>query len=586
MRILLFLLFVPTMLLAQNNIELGDVHYDFFQYKEAIRAYETALKNERTFKNETHILTNLAYCYAYTFQYEKAEEKFAELVKVGDKKPLPDVYLDYGIVLKVLGKYEKAREQFVYYNSLVKADEYTNSLIKSLNWAEKYKDSIRPNTYVGLTNLNIGGQSLGYAYFADGLLYAHPRDTDFSEYTTLYDLQYALMADSVTFTEKKNEYVGGIKFAFNEGSPTVSSDGELLYFTATATRMRGGKIKRVGNLEISDDGVNNLKIYSARFINGEFGSITELPFNNKQYNCTHPFITSDGNTLYFASDMPGGYGGLDIYKSVKAPNGVWGTPVNLGEKINTVEHEGYPYSADGYLYFSSKGHVGFGGYDLFQSVLGLNGVPLNARNMGKPFNSSKDDVAFIISSDGVTGYFSSNRDNNLGIDKVYYFKDNYNVSKQEPVLAQINQAPKSVNQATVAVLPAIETISNKKTEPTVPKMGSTISTVLYKFNDVSLQQGFKLGLDSVVLLTKQYPNLSVNINAYADCRGSDAYNMALSKRRAQVAKNYLISKGVKPNNIGMVAFGEGNPLVTCEPCNACSDEQHRQNRRIEIKVAK
>lgn len=584
-NIICLLLLLPSLLFAQQSIEAGDIYYDFFQYKEAIREYEKALKNERTFKNEAHLLTNLAYSYAYTFQYEKAAEKFAELVKIGDKKPLPDVYLDYGVVLKVLGKYEKAREQFAFYTTLVKGDEYTSLLMKSLNWAEKYKDSIRPNTYVSLTNLNIGGQSLGYAYFADGILYAHPRDTQYSEYTTLYDLQFATMLDSVTFSEKRDEYVGSIKFPYNEGSPSVSFDGDLLYFTATATKTKKGVVKKVGKLEISEDGVSNLKIYVSKFENGQFEGINELPFNDKQFNCTHPFISRDGNTLYFSSDMPGGFGGLDIYKSEKGADGNWGKPLNMGAKINTTEHETYPFAADGYLYFSSKGHVGFGGYDLFQSTLGLQGVPVNVKNMGKPFNSTKDDVAFIIAGDGITGYFSSNRDNNEGIDKVYYFRDNYAVPVT-PAIAQVNKpVTKQMPTTSASKQPDIKEPTITKQPLTLPATGKTLSVILYGFNDVGLQTGFKESLDSIISLAKSFPQLKVNIYAYADCRGSEAYNMALSKRRAQNTKNYLESKGFKATNIGMISYGEGSPKISCNPCEVCSEEQHRENRRVEVKVA-
>ncbi len=584
-NLICLLLLSPSLLFAQQSIEAGDIYYDFFQYKEAIREYENALKNNRTFKNEAHLLTNLAYSYAYTFQYEKAEEKFAELVKIGDKKPLPDIYLDYGVVLKVLGKYEKAREQFTFYTTLVKGDEYTSLLMKSLNWAEKYKDSIRPNTYVGLTNLNIGGQSLGYAYFAEGILYAHPRDTQYSEYTTLYDLQYATMIDTVTFAEKRDEYVGSIKFPYNEGAPSVSFDGELLYFTATANKTKKGIVKKVGKLEISEDGVSNLKIYVSKFENGQFEGIVELPFNDKQFNCTHPFISRDGNTLYFVSDMPGGFGGLDIYKSEKGTDGKWGKPVNMGAKVNTTEHETYPYLADGYLYFSSKGHVGFGGYDLFQSALDQRGSPVNVKNMGKPFNSTKDDVAFIIAGDGITGYFSSNRDNNEGIDKVYYFRDNY-AAPTSPSIAQVNTPVAKQIPITLASKQPVAKEPTVNNQSLSPEVGKTLSVVLYAFNNVDLQQAFKEQLDSIVVLAKLFPQLKINIHAYADCRGSEAYNMALSKRRAQSTKKYLVGKGFKAGNIGMVSYGEGSPKISCNPCEACSEEQHKENRRVEIKIAK
>lgn len=586
-KILLLVLVLPLLASAQKQIEIGDVYYDFFQYKEAIRAYEIALKTERTFTNEAHLLTQLAYSYTYTFQYEKAETYFAELVKLGDKKQVPDIYLDYGNVLKVLGKYTEALNQYNYYTTIIKPDEYTASLIKSVTWADKHKDSVRTNTIVTLTNLNIGGQSLGYTFFADGLLYAHPKDTNYSEYTMLYDLRYAKLIDSVTFTETK-EYVNDIKFPFNEGSPTVSPDGEILYFTATATKLKKGAVKKIGNMQISEDGVSNLKIYTARFINGSYTNIIELPFNDKQYNCTHPCISPDGSTLFFASDMPGGFGGLDIYKSVKAANGTWSKPINMGNKINTPENEMYPFLADNYLYFSSKGHLGFGGYDLFQTMLGINYTPLNARNMGKPFNSSKDDVAFIISGDGVTGYFSSNRDNNNGIDKVYYFRDQIAAPVTPVIIASATPKPNqpiTPSNTNAATTKPVETISgNKVADGTKTLSGKTINTVYYGFNKSNIQPSFITLLDSTLLLVKSLPDLTLKIYAHTDCRGSDEYNLALSRRRALSVKNYLVSKGFKREKIGLIYYGESKPKIGCEPCEACTEEEHKENRRVEVKV--
>ena len=589
--------FIPLLTSAQQSIERGDIYYDFFQYKEAAREYESALKNDRTYKNEAHILTQLAYCYTYTFQYEKAEEKYVELIKLGDNKQAPDIYLEYANILKILGKYEKAKEQINYYVSLFKSgDEYTNMLLRSLNWAEKHKDSVRTRTYVALTNLDVAGQSLGYCFYMDGLLYARAKDTTYNEYTVLFDLDFAQMQDSLTFT-KGEAYVDEIKFPFNEGSPSVTPDGEMIYFTATAIKVKKGEVKRVGTTQISEDGVSNLKIYSARFINGKFSYVQELSFNNKEYNCTHPCITKEGNVLYFVSDMPGGFGGLDIYRSTKQADGTWGQPVNLGNKINTSENEMYPYVADGYLYFSSKGHVGFGGYDLFQSVL-TNGVPAVPRNMGKPFNSSKDDVALIMARDGVSGYFSSNRDNTNGFDKVYYFNDDIRQPKPPVTVAVVaTDTPVKQTQVAVSAKPVPQRPATAATVPpppvappsavsaeTAPANGKTLNTVLFGFNLNDVDAGFFESLDSTIALAKKYKAIKLNIHAHTDCRGSDAYNMALSKRRAQSVKTYLVGKGIAAARIGMISYGESKPVISCEPCEACSEEQHRVNRRVEVKV--
>ncbi|MES2690731.1 MAG: OmpA family protein [Bacteroidota bacterium] len=586
-KLIVLLFLIPFAVAAQQSIERGDIYYDFFQYKEAAREYESALKNDRTYKNEAHVLTQLAYCYTYTFQYEKAEEKYVELIKLGDNKQVPDIYLEYANILKILGKYEKAKEQINYYVSLFKTgDEYTGMLLKSLAWAEKHKDSVRTRTYVALTNLDVAGQSLGYCFYMDGLLYAKAKDTAYNEYTVLFDLDFAHMQDPLTFI-KGEDYVDEIKFPFNEGSPSVTHDGEMIYFTATAIKVKKGEVKRVGTTQISEDGVSNLKIYSARFTNGKFGYVQELSFNNKEYNCTHPCITKEGNALYFASDMPGGFGGLDIYRSIKQADGTWSQPVNLGNKVNTSENEMYPYVADGYLYFTSKGHVGFGGYDLFQSIL-TNGVAAVPRNMGKPFNSSKDDVAFIIARDGISGYFSSNRDNTNGFDKVYYFNDDISQPKPLPVASAVKDTP--AKQTPVAVVTSPTTPLPSSFRPAMPEAvpanGKMLNTVLFGFNLNDVDADFFKSLDSTINLAKRYKAIKLNIYAHADCRGSDAYNMALSKRRAQSVKTYLLGKGVPASRIGMISYGESHPVVTCEPCEACTEEQHRVNRRVEVKVAR
>lgn len=594
----IILLIFPFYLFAQQNVQKGDIYYDFFQYKEAIKEYEDALKNNRTQKNELHILTRLAYSYAYTFQYEKSAEKFDELIKLNNKKTSADAYLEYGNILKILGRYEDAKKQFNFYKENInKEDPYLLFVNKSLAWAQKHQDSVRTRTYVALTNLDIAGQSLGYAFFNGGLLYAKAKDTLYKESTTLFDLAYVNIKDSVTFEPAEEDYVDEIKFPFNEGSPSVNADGDVLYFTATGIRVTKGEVKRVGTTQISEDGVSNLKIYSAQFHNGKFTYIKELPFGNKEYNCTHPFITADGNTLYFASDMPGGYGGLDIYKSTKQANGTWSNPINMGDKINTTEHDMYPYEADGYLYFSSKGHVGFGGYDLFQSTLNR-GIPSPARNMGKPFNSTKDDVAFIINKDGMTGYFSSNRDNSMGYDRVYYFNDRVDV--KIPPSAPIAAVPSTIPEKTAptttvppsdkpvvaANQPSVGAVKNNEPKPVSADLeeGKVLNTVKFLFNSSSLTPEFTTALNATIALVKSNKAIKLVIYAHTDCRGSDAYNLGLSQRRAQAVKNYLISKGIPAASIVIKAYGERQPVYTCASCEECTPQQHAANRRVEVKV--
>jgi outer membrane protein OmpA-like peptidoglycan-associated protein/tetratricopeptide (TPR) repeat protein len=612
---------------AQKQIEMGDIFYNDFQYKEAIKEYEAALIKERTFKNEAHLLTNLAYSYMYTFQYSKAEQAFLQLVKIGDKKPAPEVYLDYGNVLKILGNYEKAKEQFTYYATLVQKDEYARFLDRSLNWAIKNKELTRPNTLVLPTNLNVSGQSLGYCFFDEGVIYAQAKDTNFSEFTTLFDLRYAKIIDSTTFLAQ-NEYVNEIMFPYNEGSPSVSADEQTLYFTATSARIKDGQVKS-GNGQVSTEGVSNLRIYTAQLENGVFMNVTELPFNNKDYNFIQPFISADDHTLYFVSDMPGGYGGLDIYKCNKLADGKWSSPINLGDKVNTSEQECFPYLVNKDFYFASKGHVGFGGYDIFKTTIGANATIGNAQNIGKPYNSSKDDMAYVLAKDGISGYFSSNRDNDDGFDKVYYFNDNYTPStkrvdvvatvkstvqdtaakaniataakvKSAITVATTTKTPKPTptpatkstpklppvanripsNQKAVVANKAIETAVKSATE--AARIGET-KTVYFEFNSSTLQQDLT-ALNTIVAAWKLNTKLQIEVVAYTDCRGSAAYNQKLANKRAQSVVNYMVKLGVNQKQIIAIGIGENQALDNCETCTLCTEAQHAANRKVEMKV--
>lgn len=615
-------------LYAQESLENGNVFYDFFQFKEAIKEYEFALKNNRTTQNEAHILKRLAYSYLYTFQYSSAEAKFKELVLLGDKKANPNVYLDYGNLLKIQGKYNKALDQFNYYNTIKKADSYSSFLLRSLNWAIKNKDSVRAKTFVGVTNVDVSGQSLGYCFFDNGLIYAHAKDTTYNEFTTLFDLAFITKIDSVTFTQG-DDVVSDINFPFNEGSPCLSSDGETLYFTATGAKVKEGEVRKSGSGQTSADGLSNLRLYSSKLENGKFSIITELPFNDKNYNHIHPTISSDGNTLYFVSDMPGGYGGLDIYKATRNGDGTWTTPINLGEKVNTTEQEGFPFLLGDKLYFSSKGHLGFGGYDIFVTAISNDVTYSNPQNIGKPYNSSKDDIAYIADKDGMTGYLSSNRDSENGIDKVYYFNSNYiptpikvyvpladslkvALAKVEPALINNQTKQLTVKKDVVKstslvknVLPKKDTalVPLAKVEPTLKKVavkkvtikveedksssdalsGKTflVTSAYFTFNSSNLPSDLS-SFNEVLAKWNEDKTAKINMIASTDCRGSEAYNLALSNKRAESAKNYFIQKGVPVNKISAIGVGENLKENNCADCNTCNDEMHSTNRKVQL----
>ncbi|HEY0668101.1 MAG TPA: OmpA family protein, partial [Sphingobacteriaceae bacterium] len=212
---------------------------------------------------------------------------------------------------------------------------------------------------------------------------------------------------------KAKRIKGDLRSKFHDGPVSIASDQKSMIFT------RNNYYK--GRERLSRDGVNRLKLYSASLINEKWSNIKEFEYNSNEYSTAHPALSGDGNLVYFASDMPGGVGGMDLYYSVKQ-NGKWSRPVNLGPNVNTKSDEIFPFlNGNNELYFSSTGLAGLGGMDIFRTSLNSNLPVGDPVNIGYPVNSSKDDFGIIFRSDGRSGYFSSNR---IGNDDIYSFQYN------------------------------------------------------------------------------------------------------------------------------------------------------------------
>lgn len=201
--------------------------------------------------------------------------------------------------------------------------------------------------------------------------------------------------------------------ALHGSTTSFSRDGRTVYFTKEifTDRKRGG-------------GKSVFKIYQARYDNGKWKNVVELPFNTDHYSSAHPALSPDGETLYFVSDRVGSYGVSDIWMVKVFDNGMgFGLPEKLGPNINTKGKDSFPFvSASGKLYFSSDGHNGHGGMDVFVADIATTAIDkVEVRNLGKPINSAADDITFIIDEKIHKGYFSSNRENGLGRDDIYSF---------------------------------------------------------------------------------------------------------------------------------------------------------------------
>ncbi|RYY08897.1 MAG: flagellar motor protein MotB, partial [Chitinophagaceae bacterium] len=198
--------------------------------------------------------------------------------------------------------------------------------------------------------------------------------------------------------------------SLHDGPMSLTRDQKFAFYNRNNFRTsKGGRNK---------GGVYKLNMFSAQNAGGKWYGVRPFQYNSLEYSTAHPALTPDGNVLYFVSDMPGGFGGKDLYYTVKTGD-LWGKPVNMGSVINTEGDETFPYvSPDGTLYFSSNGHTGLGGLDIFKVTL-KDKVPVSKiTNLGVPVNSSKDDFGLIINASNASGYFSSNR---YGSDDIFKY---------------------------------------------------------------------------------------------------------------------------------------------------------------------
>ncbi|MFK8009930.1 MAG: hypothetical protein AB8H03_26480 [Saprospiraceae bacterium] len=262
---------------------------------------------------------------------------------------------------------------------------------------------------------------------------------------------------------------GKINGDLHDGTATFNQVGDMMYFTRNNERTKG---------------LISLKIYSAEGIEGHWINLKELPFNSKKFSTCHPSLSKDGKILYFASDRPGGYGGMDIYKSIFR-NGEWGPAENLGVNVNGEGNELFPYiNKGGHLFFSSDGYGSLGRLDIFLSKKDGKGFK-RRKNVGEPFNSEADDFGFYIDKTGEHGYLSSNRQGGKGNDDVYGWKlAEKKISKK--IIVVDESTGEKINEAEVF-------IDNEK-QTWTPSLLKTVASGVYEY-DVQNEDAYFLKIE-------------------------------------------------------------------------------------------
>jgi hypothetical protein len=389
------------------HTRLGDRYYAEMAFDQAKDEYKTAA--DMGALNE-HVTKRLAECYMKLGDTKNGEIWYGQVVKFLNREPM-DLYM-YAQALKGNGKYEQAQQWMDRYLAMAQPQ---GGAAKSniVDFAKKFNSTVDRFT-VKPVSVNSTLTDLGPAWYGTGkVIFASARDTSVGiqwraawNNEPFLDLYSAVRQPDGDLADVQR-LSGNVNSKFHDGPGVVAPDGSLWY-TRTSS-------------ESSRNGVWRLSILHAHPTAKGWSGEEPFLYNNPECSVGQPAISPDGRSFYFVSDMPGGFGGTDIYVC-KDQDGLWGTPENLGPAINTMRNELFPFiGADGMLYFSSTGLPGLGGLDVFAAKPDDGGSFSFAVNVGAPVNGPNDDFGFIIDGARQSGYFTSNRAGSAGGDDLYSF---------------------------------------------------------------------------------------------------------------------------------------------------------------------
>ncbi|WP_224490110.1 OmpA family protein [Robertkochia flava] len=629
-RILLLTILVlgisgPTALQAQYGMQKkADALFNKFAFLEAADSYKTLVQNDY---NTDYAIRKLADCYFLLRDPKQASDYYARAVQ--QKGITPEYYYNYALVLRALGQYDEAMEWAKTY----KQNGGEGRLYRDLKKDEGVDNLFETGSHFEISPVTFNSSYSDFGtYERNGELYFVSSRPHNSHSDKIYKWNEQPYLDIFKRDARgiAQPLAGDINSKYHEGPIAISPDGGTMYFSRNNYLDR-----KVGK---DKQGVNHLKIYRAEWVDGAWKRITDLSINGENYSVSHPALSPDGKTLYFASDMPGGQGKSDLYKAEIHADGSFGNITNLGDRVNTSEDELFPFiNNENTLFFSSDGHGGYGLLDVFATVKDQDGTVSQVVNLGEPINSTKDDFSFFMSDNGYEGYFSTNRDGSPFDDDIYYFEKIPPLMLRGLVKDSVNHKP--IANARISLqdengneIAYLETDANGRYEINIDRekeyiVGANhtkyqegqeksftsknlrkratevivnlqlvpvrdisvladLNTIYFDFDKYDIRPDAAKELDKIVnLLLNEYPDMVMRIEAHTDSRGSFSYNDKLSLDRANATAEYLVSQGLQKERI-IAAKGYGEKKLTngCEDGVNCEEPQHQQNRRTEFIV--
>lgn len=409
-RTLFFLFIIYQNYLLFSQLEKGDKYYANYEFKKAISCYKKATKSDSTSSQIAYI--KLGNIYKKINEYANAENSYKKALSINIDVS-PDVYYNYAQVLKANTKYDLAIEQYSNYIKLSPNDENAKNAAKFCKEITYYKTKPIEYDVKNIDKINSSkSEFCPFIYNGKLMFVAEKEEFNFDEYSVDGNSGEPFLKMFITSvegikTEKVKLISSKINTEYHNGPGCLSSDGKSLYFT----RVDFDKRKKI---------VNKAKILFSNQENNKWSNVKEFEYNDENYSVAHPNISSDNTKIFFTSDMPGGFGGKDIWMCLKEPTG-WSKPINLGPDINTSGDEMFPSMRyDGILFFCSNGLPGYGGMDIY-SAKSIEDKWLLIRNEGINLNSNLDDFGITFLNDSI-GYFSSNRIGGKGKDDIYIYR--------------------------------------------------------------------------------------------------------------------------------------------------------------------
>jgi outer membrane protein OmpA-like peptidoglycan-associated protein/tetratricopeptide (TPR) repeat protein len=404
-----------------SKVKRARMYMEELNYMGAIELYNQILDKD----DNPEAKINIAEAYRKVNDSENAEYWYGQVVQLADSEPIHKLY--YGQMLQRNGKCDLAKEWYQAYVDAVPEDQRGQYLVQACDYEDELRTKNAGIYEIVHVDFNSNLDDFSPAYYDDGLVFASERDKGIAivrttewtgnPFNELFQVKRQKEGkEPAEYTYKKPEkYSKKLNSKFHDAAVTYNKDQSKIYFTRN--NIMNGKVGK------DDDGIIRLKVFSATISGDEWKDLEGLPFNSDEYSVAHPTLNAEGTKMYFSSDMPGGFGGMDLYMTTMDGSS-WGPPINLGARINTEGSEIFPYydSNSERLYFGSNGHVGLGGLDIYYMDDKGEDQFGDVINMGYPLNTISDDFGIIFDEEGKEGYFTSDREGGVGRDDIYAFR--------------------------------------------------------------------------------------------------------------------------------------------------------------------